>query len=148
MNHDLETTYALTIDYSQTLEQMVEAGNYDTVTSNISGKNFPVDVGDSKVEAVLVRLDRELSIQDVLDELSRRGLWAATMAELLAFGAQHPDSQRRFPIVALGSVWIDPEGGYRFGCHWENPGYRQLHVSWFSGQWDEHCRFLAVRKPA
>lgn len=145
-----EPAYPLAIDYGQDLATMVQAGNYDYAHPDITDRNFPVGApapaGEAKVEAVLVHFDRSMSSQQVLDELGRRGLRPATMVELLAFGAQHPDSQRRFPIVALGSVWAS-RGGYRYvGCLWESPGCRELGLAWFDRGWGAFCRFLAVRK--
>ena len=42
----------------------------------------------------------------VLRELDKRGLRAAELRELLAFGEKYPHVQREFSIAALGSKWL------------------------------------------
>ncbi len=140
--------FPLVIDYTQSLAEMVATGKYSAgaVNTNITEEHFPVETGEANVQSVLVHLDRTVDSDQVLRELDKRGLRPATMVELLAFGAQHPDAQRQFPIVALGSVWADPDDDRRVGCLWGRPASRELHLSWFDGQWGAHCRFLAVRK--
>jgi hypothetical protein len=139
-------TFPLTIDYTKSLAELVAAGGYDYANPNITEENFPVGSGEAEVASVLVHLDRLATSEEVLDELERKGIRAATMVELLAFGAKHPDKQRQFPIIALGSVRTDPNGDRRVGYLWERPGSRSLDLLWFVSRWSVRFRFLAVRK--
>ena len=83
---------------------------------------------------------------EVLKKLEKLGLRPATLPELLAFGATYPNKQRKFPIVALGSVWRYWEG-YRFVPYlWENGARRDLGLGWLERGWDAYYRFAAVRK--
>ena len=102
--------------------------------------------GEMNVEAVLVHLGRNASDKEVLAEMERESLRPATMVELLAFGAQYPETQREFPVVALGSVWTGPQGDRDVGYLWGNPGSRQLGLYWRGDDWFADYRFLAVRK--
>ena len=142
----LKENWLLNLDYGQSVEEMVKAGRYDYVNDYITGENFPVESGLAQVEAIMVHPNRFMSSEDVISLLDRKGLRPATMVELLAFGAQHPDAQRRFPIVALGSVWTISDGNRHVGCLWEDPGDRGLHLYWFDADWAAPYRFLAVRK--
>jgi hypothetical protein len=142
--------FDLSVDYSRSLAEVVAAGNYSYANNNITEENFPTDKGDSAavqvVEAILLPLDRLTESDDVLGELERMGLRPGTMFELAHFGEQHPDIQRQFPVVALGSVWAGPGGGRRVGYLWEDDVSRRLGLSWFGGRWGAVCRFLAFRK--
>src|SRR3989338_11533408 len=101
-----ENCYKVLVDYEQTLQQMIAVGKYDYANSDINSNNFPI-TGNGKQEVIveLVHYGRDMTTDDVLKDFEARGLRAATLPELLAFGATYPEKQREFPIVALGSVW-------------------------------------------
>lgn len=139
-------SYPLTINRERSRSEMVKAGRYDYVNSNITEENSPVVEGEAEVEAVLVHLDRVASDEEVLAEMERLGLRPATMDELNAFGEQHPDRQREYPIIALGSVWAGRDGRRLVGCLWEGGLGRGLRLVWLGDGWRAYCRFLAVRK--
>jgi len=96
----------LSVDYSKTLDLAIADGKYDRVDSAISVKNFPV-VSGIKV-AIFTSLfqfvDGDISSEDVIKEMDRRGFRPATLMELLALGETHPELQRQFPIIALGTI--------------------------------------------
>jgi hypothetical protein len=139
-------SYSLTINRQRSRAEMVAAGKYDYVNPNITEENFPVGEGEAEVKAVLVHLDRSSSDEEVLREMERQGLRPATMDELCAFGEQHPDRQREYPIVAHGSVWTDPYGDRSVGYLWGDAGRRNLYLRWLGRVWPASCRFLAVCK--
>lgn len=93
-----------------------------------------------------VHLGRDASTDDVLAKMDRQGLRPALYGELLAFGAKYLDEQRKFPIVALGSVCRFSGGGLYVACldgFGSGCGLRLLGVG---HDWYGSCRFLAVRK--
>jgi len=141
--------YKAVVDYSMSLAEMIAAGNYDWVNSDITAKNFPFS-GEGKVEVeyVLVHLNRTASTEDVLAEFARLGLEAPNIAEFLAFGTKYPDLQRQFPIICLGSVWRVDGGGRRVPSLRSRGGDRRLHLNDYGRDWGDACRFLAVRKSA
>lgn len=148
--------FDLSVDYSRPLAEVVAAGKYSYSNDNITEENFPTDKGDPEVvgnptgvnvtQAVLVHLDRVAKGDDVLAGLERQGLRPGTMFELAHFGEQHPEVQRQFPVVALGSVWADPDGRRCVGCLWEDGGHQGLGLGWYVGRWGASDRFLAFRK--
>ncbi len=138
--------YPITVDYSMTLKQMIEAGRYDWVNSDITSKIFPVKgKGIVNLDTQLVHFRRDMSSEPGIAEMDKMGLRPATHAELLAFGAKYPEFQRQFPIVALGSS--DEVLGDRSVLYLCSGGRgRSLNLSWFGGDWGGSFRFLAVRK--
>jgi len=143
--------YAITADYSQSIEQMVAALRCDGyVNPEIKTANFGEEIKAKKsakedLEVVLLPFNREVTSQEVLDEMGKKGLRPATLAELLAFGAKHPDIQREFPIVGLGSSRV-LSGRRRVACLWGGASGRGLCLDCFGSRWSAGYRFLAVSK--
>lgn len=144
----VENAFRLTVDYDLSVEDMVKFGKYDWANSDITSGHFPVArQGKSEVKAELVHLNRCFSSGDeVLNELDRLGYRPADLAEDLAFGAAYPEEQRKYPIVALGSVWQYPDGGRDVVYLGVRAGDRELDLRWLGDDWHEGWRFLAVRK--
>lgn len=140
----------LVIDYSQTLEQMILAGRYDWKNDNITADRFPVrDEGIVEYEYKLVHPNRSISSKDVIKEttsIDKENPWqVARIEHLLAYGAKNPEEQRKYPIVALGSVGeVGDDRGVPFLG--EGGSRRLLSLRWFDFVWYSVCRFLAVRK--
>ncbi len=142
-----ENCYKVLVDYGQTLQQMIAAGKYNHVNSNITADNFPVTGhGQQEVVVELVHFGREMESEVVLREFETRGLRAATLPELLAFGIKYPEKQREFPIIALDSVWQNRDGYRLIPELWDVAYGRFLDLHWLEFRWSEHYRFLAVRK--
>ena len=142
-----ENCYKVFVDYGQTLQQMIANGKYDYANSDITSGNFPM-TGNGKQEVVveLVHFGRDMESDAVIKEFEARGLRAAMLPDLLAFGATHPEKQREFPIVALGSVWQGRDG-YRYVPYLSRDGSeRKLYLIWNDFRWSDYCRFAAVRK--
>lgn len=141
--------YAVTVDYSQSLENMVEAGEYDVVSKEITAQNFPVSgTGTVEEELFLVHFGRLIKSEDAITEMAQMemGLEPAPIEYSLAFGAKYPDVQRKFPIVCLRSSGVSPYGDRLFPAldSWDRK--RKLILVWFEYDWLDPCRFLARRK--
>jgi hypothetical protein len=147
MSTRITTDHTVTIDYGMTVEQMVEAGNYDWNNRDINSRNFPAK-GDGAVETTLelVHLNKVARTAEVEAYLKANGLRAATLAELLAFGAKYPEIQLEFPVVALGSSWFDPLSDRYVPYLFRRGSERTLSLVWRGYDWIVDCRFLAVRK--
>ncbi len=142
--------FTLEIDYTKTKSQMIEVGNYGHVDDFLQG-NDPVEgciagTGIVSVNLELVHFNRVISTSDALKELKERGLTLAGLEHLLAFGAKHPNLQKEFPVVALGSVWQRPSGSRHVACLYRWSDERELVLYWRDYDWHEDCRFLVVRK--
>lgn len=140
-------TYPLSVNYGRSVEDGVKAGCYDWVNPNSTSRNFPTERKDtSEVEMKLIHFHRNISTDQALHELDRMGYRSAELHELLAFGQNYSEVQRDFPVIALGSVWQDQGGCRCVPCLFRNDSERRLDLLWVEGDWDEVCRFAAVRK--
>lgn len=122
------------------------------VNLDYKGKRFDpierckgVSTENREVAFEYVHMDRDASTDEVLAEMDRKGLRPALYEELLGFAEKYPDEQRKYPIVALGSG-AHVHGGRRVAYLWDDDDSRNLYLYWIGGDWDDHCRFLAVRK--
>ena len=138
-------TFALTVDCGFGLKAMVAAGRYDWINDNITVKRFPVKGdGVAEFETKLFQFDG-ISSKNAIKEIEAQGWQAAGIEHLLAFGAKNPDEQRKYPVVALGSV--GKVGGRRRVPFLDGDGSeRSLFLGWWDGDWGSYCRFLAVRR--
>ena len=75
------------------------------------------------------------------------GYQPAKIQHLMAYGTKFPEEQRKFPIVALGSVAL--VGRYRRVAYLHRNGaQRALSLRRRDGDWEGFYRFLAVRNLA
>jgi hypothetical protein len=141
------SAFTVVVDYTKSLADMIKAGGYDWKNSDITADHFPVvGSGQAEVGLELVHYGKNMSTEDVLADLDKRSLRPATLAELLAFGAKYPDEQRKYPIIALGSVWAD-WGGDRYVAYLrESDRELKLNLGCHVSVWGDHCRFLAASK--
>lgn len=146
--------FKVTVDYGQTLEQMIAAGRYGLVDGGINKRRFPVK-GEGKVERELVltllQPNDWILTNEVLSEIDRRGLRSAVIEDLLALGASHPELEEGLRIVELGSSVYEGCGRDEVvmlqqpdGIGGRNLGLISSSLGWTVGLY----RFLAVRKDA
>jgi hypothetical protein len=143
---DIVAKVSVTVDYAKNLQDMVAAGRFDWVNSDITPKRFPIaGTGIVEFETKVFHFDRSISSKNAVEAIKADGWEPARIEHLLAYGATYPDEQRQYPIIALGSV--AKVGGNRrvpdldrFGAE------RDLRLFWWDGVWNDYCRFLAVRK--
>lgn len=134
------------VDYGMSLEDMIKAGRYDWINSDLTVEHFPIK-GEGRVEfeAKLFSFDHIISSEDAKALIEEEGWEVAKTEHLLAFGAKNPKERWRYRIMALGSSgellggrlvpslgWGDSEGS--------------LDLLWWGNGWTSNCRFLAVRK--
>ncbi len=141
--------YKATVPYSIGFEKQIAAAKFDRVDPTITGDRFSDDPGcdqDFAREFALVHLDRLATPAQAIDTMHRRGFRPATLLELAAFAAKHPDFQRDFPIVALRNGWKHPDGVKRYGIIHEAKGRRVLDLERGDRRYVMNVRFLAVRE--
>lgn len=94
------------MNYSKSLNEMIEPGNYGWINSDIAEEHFPVKHRENgKLEIHLVRFNKELSSWEARRLLDMLHLRPAELPELLALGAQHPELLKDHFIVGLGSTF-------------------------------------------
>ena len=140
-------TYLISVDYGRNVEDGVEAGRYHWANSNITSERFPTErKGTAKVEVKLIHFNWSVSTNKALRELDRMGYRPAELHELLALGEKYQEIQRKFPIVALGSVL---RNRCVLGLSGDNSRrYLNLYLNLYIEEhhYGENCRFAAVCK--
>jgi len=144
-----ETTVTATVDHSASWSGV--NGEFDLASSDINDKHFPPEHGGmASVVLVPLALHRDvedsISNKEVEHRLAVQGFRPATDRELRAFAKANPEFQRQFPVVALGSSWLDPYGNRKVPYLDDWDGKRVLSLHWLGGDWNSRWRFLAVRK--
>jgi hypothetical protein len=136
-----ETCWVMTV-----LQRLIAAGKYDYVNPNINDSNFPVPENfalgsDPKIH----HFNRGISSEDVIRQINKDGYRPAMIWDLLDYGAKNPDEQRKYPIVALGSVGR-VDGRRVVPCLGGDDSERGLCLGYWVGGWVAGYSFLAVRK--
>lgn len=141
--------YKVIVDYDRSVEEAIKAGKYDRINYEITSKNFPSNrKGTVETEIILFHPNRYILYKEVICELGKSEFRPAELPELLAFGATYPDVQRKFPVVALGSIWQRPHSCGNVPClysHYHSIT-RTLSLRWFNDGWIPRYRFAAVHK--
>ena len=77
--------------------------------------------------------------------MDKAGYKPATIWDLLGLAVKEPNLQRKFPIVAFGSVC--GLNGKRDVAYLHEDGFRrELNPTWFGVGWSDGYRFAGVRK--
>jgi hypothetical protein len=140
----------LTVDYGQSLHQMIATGHYGWINPDITPGRFSV-VGERVVqfERKLFHFDCDMLPEKAVEAIRRADAmnpWEpAKIEHLLAFGAKYPEEQRKYPILALGSVALVGGVPYVPCLRWDGL-LRYLALPWWHSGWNSRCRFLAIRK--
>lgn len=128
---------------------------FDWVNKGYKNAEFkPIDICKDvstetrEIEFELVHLNEDVSTDEILADLDKRGFRPALYEELLAFATKHPDEQKKYEIVALGSVCRSSNGHHLCSPYLSQDDLgRGLIFDWVEGGWwDDDYRFLVVRK--
>lgn len=160
----LSNPYTVPVNYGRKLKTAVKVGKYDWNNDYYDGQDWsdwktpdddPLEVpkGRAAVEKELLLFhigayfgdDKLHDTKEVLAAVAKLGLKAEAVPELLTFGEKNPDVQREFPVIALGSVWVDPHGDRRVAGLWSDADERCLSLHWFGYQWNPYYRILVSR---
>lgn len=142
------------VNYDLPHEAQIEEAKFDWVTDydgQLIRKNptehlVPVPSGEMEQRITLVHLNRYAKTEEVLAEMEKLNLRPTTSHETLAFAKAHPDVQRKFPLIGLGSVWVASRRRRSVLYLYRGSALRDLRLYWFDRGWGGYCRFLAVRK--
>jgi hypothetical protein len=143
----LKDIFSVRTNYDLSIKDLVKACDLNWANDDITDEHFVVTkVGQEESKFVYVHLDRLVTTREVLEYMKENNLQPADIKQLLSFGKQNPDEQRKHPIVELGSVWVHSHGNRHVAFLYGNDGQRRLALSYAypDGQWDEDYRFLAV----
>ena len=143
-----EGLFPTKVNYDLSIESLIAQGKYDWKNDSITSQNFQTTrKGEATINLEPVHLNQFLTSDEVIAELKKKGLRPAEPHELLSFGIQYPEEQRKYPIVALGSVWRFWHGDRDVPFLWsDDVVVRRLYLLYFDFRWREDFRFLAVRE--
>lgn len=135
------------VGWNRTTEEVVAAGRYDWKDDAITTKNFPMrSRPEGKIEIEYLEFDYDPTSEQVLAEAKKRGnLERPTYEDALLFGEQHPEEQRKNPIVFLHERQA-MDGARHVLVLLVRDAERNLRLDWFDGRWYRYCRFAFVRK--
>lgn len=144
----MEKLYALRVDYSKTLEQMIAEARFDYVNSGISSEHFLINgEGIQEKIAEIVLFPGMMTTAEVVYDIRRRGLLPAGIEDLVAFASEYPDFQRiGNPVIALGTSWKRAEGEEVVPVLRGGEKDRNMHLLRTVNNWNPSERFLALRQ--
>lgn len=108
-----EEFFPILVDLNLSIKEMIKAGCYDKAQPDINEKNFSTlggSCGRYEAIAVLVSFENQPTRYQVLKEFIQRGLKQPTLFDILAFGTQYPEMQRKFTIIGLREHMKDITG--------------------------------------
>lgn len=146
--------YVVPVNYDLAHEAQIEEAKFDWITDydgKLIRKNptehlYPVPTGIVEQRITLVHLNRYAKRPEIIAEMDKLNVRPVTSPEFLALTKAHPDLQRKFPLVGLGSVWVGSDRRRNVLCAYGDSGGRDLSLHWDDSGWDEGCRFPAVCK--
>lgn len=148
--HLVTNEHLVTVDYSKSLAEMIKAGKYDGVNSEIISHFSIKGEGVVECKLVLVHLNKVAKVagvEETLEHLNKMDLTPALIEELLSFAVTYPEVQRKFRVIALGSVWHHPDGDIIVPFLCGHVFERVLGVHICDGNWwHDSYRFLASRR--
>ena len=137
----------IAFNYGMSLSEMISVGNYGWKNDLYTEKNFPIKGDGEVVMPHLHHFGRDISSENAIKELDKLGLRPATLPELLLFGANNPEEQKKYPIVALDPERVFRYCGRRFVPALDCDGYeRDLRLYSWGDDWGGAWRFAVVRK--
>lgn len=143
-NDQTQTIANVAVDYSRSLAKMIADGRYDQVHRDITPRNFRLSAtGFRQIELTLVQFKYPVAPLEAVMLMKEEGYRPATIEEILALGSQHPDLQRRIPIVGLGSARV--VGNRRWvPCLGGSETERALTLAVIYRRWSPYYRFAFV----
>jgi hypothetical protein len=145
-------TYYFDVDYSKNIKEMISQGNYDWQNDDINNFSFKKTENTNKIVKVAAKvLPFKGKVDEETKNMESKGFHPATAFELLAFGATHSEVQRKFPIMALGTIskmlYSNSICLCLYNCDSKRkPGQRGLGVHYYVfGPREENCHLLGIK---
>ncbi len=147
MTNFITHTFMVPVDETISVEEAIKLGKFDWANDDITSKTFPKLKDGKKVdkEVAIFHFNKSISSKDAIAEMDKAGYKPATIQDLLGLSVKEPNLQRKFPIVALGSV-CKLCGRRRVAYLSESGSRRRLSLDWFVEDWRARYRFAGVHK--
>jgi hypothetical protein len=140
-----EPVTRLQVDPELTRAERLAACGLSHLNAHVNEENFPVTPVDPDLEVTLIEANGWSDYDEAMHEITRRGLRPATLDELCVYATQPDDRFRLLRIIALGSIWVVPDGDRAVPMLDQDGSERWIGVSWLSQNWRPSYHFLAVR---
>lgn len=108
--------YNLNVDYTKTIEELVEAGKFVNYARYISSETFPDEIksGSCNLKIKILYISKGSSKDVVLEYISKCKARPANLKELLSFGIKFPgmwdlDCLMALSSIFYGSLWSGPD---------------------------------------
>jgi hypothetical protein len=124
--------FRVSLSPADSLSELIERGNYDKVSTDISKYFSDKSVIDFQYnpEIELVNFNWKLPHKDLAGLFERIGVRSATVLELAALGARYPDAQRGRKIIAPAGELIKrgnrTDGEFSLRGPYEHGGYTYI----------------------
>lgn len=135
----------VTIPAGLGFEERIARGHYGWRHGDLTEERFPVTRDQPGEQAQkLFHFGRSISSEEAIRLIREDGFEPGRIGDILAFGENFPERQRRNPIVGLGSV-AEVDLKLSVPALWFDGERRTLDVIWYDGDWHRNYRFLGVR---
>lgn len=144
---NIVNAFTVLVDETLSVEEAIKLGKFGWVNDDITSKTLPKlkDGKKGDKEVAIFHFGKDISSEDAIALMDKAGFKPATIWDLLGLAVKEPNLQRKFQVVALGSVC----GRYDWRgapCLDEDGVRRRLGLRWFDGDWNDSDRFAGVRK--
>ena len=130
------TNYEIDIP-TNNFEELIRLGNYSKIDNKIIKENFVFpELTKNKVNLEIMDYNKPTTLKEMQEErqkLESQGFRGANIYEILTFGMQHPEVQREFPILAMGSNTERVMGYKGILSLQQTNGERHLGIVWGYG---------------
>lgn len=140
-------TYHVEVDYSKTLEQMIEEAQFDYINSGITSEHFHVNgEGRTVGKMVLFSYPDNRNTEDIIDDIRARGYRPAKIEELVALATKYPTLQQKGnPIIGFGTMWSRAENERVVPVLRGGDQDRNMHLLRINNKWNPSELFAAVK---
>ena len=118
-------TFKIEVDGAKSFQELIEKAKFDWINPDVNEKNFPIKQKTKHIVTIkLFNFNRFISSEEVIKNIKKNGFRPAFIEELIVLATNYPDLQKKFPVVALGSMWN--KGNNHFTVpeiYWHGPGH-------------------------
>ncbi|MFA7049735.1 MAG: hypothetical protein WC164_01325 [Patescibacteria group bacterium] len=140
--------FSLPINKEKSLSDLLRDGKYNLIGNRIDSMNLEKTkkkIVELKIFDLRQLKPRDSSSETICLTMKDQGFKASNFLELLHLGAIYPDLQRRFPIVALGSICIAAQGRIGVPYLTIRDYQRMISLNFFNYSWKPQYKFLGTK---
>lgn len=155
----IEGPYYIFPNYTLSLRNAIRNSRFDHVGRGFTKEHFPIQPHtNERKEVWLLSYDKEIRVNNVLNDIQRLGLQDVDLIQLLAFAELHYHGPQLFKrIMAFGSCWapdnplLGPDAYYcTYPLLWSDNVKRKLGLAQFEGfifgELSPRYHFAVIRK--